>query len=216
MNLDLDVFTPLPEVLSHLREGRIVLVADDATRENEVDAIVSAELATAQSIGWMVRHTSGFLCTPMTSDRADFLELPPLVAHNEDPRGTAYAVTVDARAVESTGISASDRARTVNTLADAGACPRDLIRPGHILPLRAHPLGTLGRRGHTEATLDLLLLAGLSPVGVLAELVDDVGEMIRAGDVAADERYAGMAFTTVAEVARALGEAAPKAVTVGP
>lgn len=216
MNLDLGVFTPLPEVLAHLREGRIVLVADDATRENEVDAIVSAELATAQSIGWMVRHTSGFLCAPMTSDRADFLELPPLVAHNEDPRGTAYAVTVDARAVESTGISASDRARTVNALGGAGTSPQDLIRPGHILPLRAHPLGTLGRRGHTEATLDLLLLAGLSPVGVLAELVDDVGEMIRAGDVAADERYAGMAFTTVAEVARALGDVDPKAVTVGP
>lgn len=215
MNLDMGVFTPMPEVLAHLREGRVVLVADDATRENEVDAIVSAELATPQSIGWMVRYTSGLLCAPMTSERADALELPPLVAHNEDPRGTAYAVTVDARAVASTGISASDRARTVNALAGAETSPGDLIRPGHILPLRAHPLGTLGRRGHTEATLDLLLLAGLSPVGVLAELVDDVGEMIRAGDVVGNERFEGMAFTTVAEVARALGAEAAGAVTVG-
>ena len=143
--------TPIPEVLARLRRGEVVLVADSASRENEVDAIVSAELATPETIGWMVRHTSGLLCAPLTADRADALELPPLVARNEDPRGTAYTVTVDARAVLSTGISATDRALTVNALADHATQPADLIRPGHILPLRAHPLGTLGRGGHTEA-----------------------------------------------------------------
>lgn len=194
----------MPEVLQHLRAGRVVLVADDASRENEVDAIVSAELATPATIGWMVRHTSGLLCAPLTAARADALELPPLVAHNQDPRGTAYTVTVDARDVATTGISATDRARTVNVLADPAAGPTDLIRPGHVLPLRAHPLGTFGRGGHTEATVDLLSIAGLVPVGVLAELVDDAGEMRRAADVRAHPLFACMAFTTVSEVAAAV------------
>ena len=197
----------MPEVLDHLRAGRVVLVADDASRENEVDAIVSAELATASSIGWMVRHTSGLLCAPLTAERADALELPPLVAENQDPRGTAYTVTVDARDVTTTGISATDRARTVNVLADPATGSADLIRPGHILPLRAHPRGTLGRGGHTEATVDLLRLAGLLPVGVLAELVDDAGEMRRASDVHANALFACMAFTTVTEVAAAVAAA---------
>lgn len=199
--------TPIPEVLDRLRGGEVVLVADSSSRENEVDAIVSAGHATPATIGWMVRHTSGLLCAPLTAERADLLELPPLVARNEDPRGTAYTVTVDARAVRSTGISATDRAATVNALADPGSGPADLIRPGHILPLRAHPLGTLGRGGHTEATVDLLRLAGLTPVGVLAELVDDAGEMRRAGDVVGNELFAGMAFTTVGAVAEAVAEA---------
>ncbi|WP_461640774.1 3,4-dihydroxy-2-butanone-4-phosphate synthase, partial [Leucobacter sp. BZR 635] len=134
----------------------------------------------------------------------DLLELPPLVARNEDPRGTAYTVTVDAWAVRATGISATDRALTVNVLADPAAGPGDLIRPGHILPLRAHPLGTQGRGGHTEATVDLLRLAGMAPVGVLAELVDDEGEMRRAGDIAGNARFAGMAFTSVAAIAAAV------------
>ncbi len=203
--------TPMAEVLDELRAGRVVLVADDASRENEVDAILSADLATPATIGWMVRHTSGLLCAPITAERADALELPPLVARNEDPRGTAYTVTVDAWGVASTGISATDRARTVNVLADEASRPGDLVRPGHILPLRAHPLGTLGRGGHTEATIDLLRLAGMVPAGVLAELVDDAGEMRRAGDIRGNERFAGMAFTTVAEVAAAVSAAAPVA-----
>lgn len=202
------VVTPMPEVLEQLRAGRVVLVADDASRENEVDAIVSADLATPETIGWMVRHTSGLLCAPLTAERADALGLPPMVVVNEDPRGTAYAVTVDARGVGATGISATDRAKTVNVLADEASRPEDLIRPGHVLPLRAHPLGTRGRGGHTEATIDLLRLAGMVPAGVLAELVDDVGEMRRAGEVRSNGRFAGMAFTTVAEVAAAVSAAA--------
>lgn len=209
--MNINELTPMPEVLQHLRAGRVVLVADDASRENEVDAIVSAELATPATIGWMVRHTSGLLCAPLTAARADALELPPLVAHNQDPRGTAYTVTVDARDVATTGISATDRARTVNVLADPAAGPTDLIRPGHVLPLRAHPLGTLGRGGHTEATVDLLSIAGLVPVGVLAELVDDAGEMRRAADVRAHPLFACMAFTTVSEVAAAVAASTSEA-----
>ncbi len=198
-----DALTPIAEVLARFAAGEVVLVADEAARENEVDAIVAAELATPVTIGWMVRYTSGLLCAPMTAARADALDLPPMVERNEDPRGTAYTVTVDARTVGSTGISATDRARTVGVLADPGAGPRDLIRPGHVLPLRAHPRGTAGRGGHTEAAVDLLELAGLGAVGVLAELVDDAGEMLRLGDVIARPAFAGMALTTVPEIARA-------------
>lgn len=195
--------SPISEVLARFAAGEVVLVADDDARENEVDAIVAAELATPATIGWMVRHTSGLLCAPMAAERADALGLPAMVERNEDPRGTAYTVTVDARTVATTGISASDRACTVRMLADPVAGPGDLIRPGHILPLRAHPLGTHGRGGHTEAAVDLARMAGLEPVGVLAELVDDVGEMLRLGDVLESSVFAGMAVTTVAEIARA-------------
>lgn len=195
--------SPISEVLARFAAGEVVLVADDDARENEVDAIVAAELATPATIGWMVRHTSGLLCAPMTAERADALGLPAMVERNEDPRGTAYTVTVDARTVATTGISASDRACTVRMLADPVAGPGDLIRPGHILPLRAHPVGTHGRGGHTEAAVDLARMAGLEPVGVLAELVDDVGEMLRLGDVLESSVFAGMAVTTVAEIARA-------------
>lgn len=195
--------SPISEVLARFAAGEVVLVADDDARENEVDAIVAAELATPATIGWMVRHTSGLLCAPMAAERADALGLPAMVERNEDPRGTAYTVTVDARTVATTGISASDRACTVRMLADPVAGPGDLIRPGHILPLRAHPVGTHGRGGHTEAAVDLARMAGLEPVGVLAELVDDVGEMLRLGDVLESSVFAGMAVTTVAEIARA-------------
>lgn len=195
--------SPISEVLARFAAGEVVLVADDDARENEVDAIVAAELATPATIGWMVRYTSGLLCAPMAAERADALGLPAMVERNEDPRGTAYTVTVDARTVATTGISASDRACTVRVLADPAAGPGDLIRPGHILPLRAHPLGTHGRGGHTEAAVDLARMAGLESVGVLAELVDDVGEMLRLGDVLESSVFAGMAVTTVAEIARA-------------
>lgn len=195
--------SPISEVLARFAAGDVVLVADDDARENEVDAIVAAELATPATIGWMVRYTSGLLCAPMAAERADALGLPAMVERNEDPRGTAYTVTVDARTVATTGISASDRACTVRMLADPVAGPGDLIRPGHILPLRAHPLGTHGRGGHTEAAVDLARMAGLESVGVLAELVDDVGEMLRLGDVLESSVFAGMAVTTVAEIARA-------------
>ncbi|WP_440312628.1 3,4-dihydroxy-2-butanone-4-phosphate synthase [Leucobacter chromiireducens] len=195
--------SPISEVLARFAAGEVVLVADDDARENEVDAIVAAELATPATIGWMVRYTSGLLCAPMTAERADALGLPAMVERNEDPRATAYTVTVDARAVVATGISAGDRACTVRVLADPDTGSVDLIRPGHVLPLRAHPLGTRGRGGHTEAAVDLARMAGLEPVGVLAELVDDLGEMLRLGDVLAGSVFAGMAVTTVAEIARA-------------
>lgn len=165
--------------LQSLQAGRPVLVADDADRENEGDVILAAHAVSPEWVAWTVRHTSGLLCAPMTRARADTLALPAMVADNQDPKRTAYTVSVDAAVGVSTGISASDRATTLRVLAHPTATARDLIRPGHILPLRARPGGVLERPGHTEAAVDLCALAGLPPVGVIAELVADDGSMLR-------------------------------------
>ncbi len=167
------------QACAELRAGRPVLVVDHESRENEGDVVLAAQTATAAWVGWAVRFSSGFLCAPMTSERADYLELPDMVAKNQDPRQTAYTITVDAAAGISTGISAADRARTARVLADPRAQAADLIRPGHVVPLRARPGGVLERPGHTEAAVDLCLIAGLEPVALIAELVHDDGSMRR-------------------------------------
>ncbi|WP_127792852.1 GTP cyclohydrolase II [Agromyces sp. LHK192] len=201
----------IPEVLEALRAGKPVIVADDESRENEGDAILAAEFATREWIAWMVRNTSGYLCAPMPSALADRLELPPMVERSEDWRGTAYTVSVDAADRVSTGISASDRARTLRTLADPTATPDRLIRPGHIIPLRAVDGGVRERAGHTEAAVDLMLLAGLSPVAVIGELVADDGEMLRLpGLIELGERD-GLPVTTVAALVDWLDRERPDA-----
>ena len=187
----------IPEVLDALRAGKPVIVADDEGRENEGDAIMAAEFATQEWIAWMVRNTSGYLCAPMPNATADRLGLPLMVERNEDSRGTAYTVSVDAADRISTGISASDRAHTLRILADPDATPDLLIHPGHILPLRAVEGGVRERAGHTEAAVDLMRLAGLSPVGVIGELVDDDGEMMRLPDLIALGEREGLPVTTV-------------------
>jgi 3,4-dihydroxy 2-butanone 4-phosphate synthase/GTP cyclohydrolase II len=169
----------IPQAVDALRAGRLVIVADDEGRENEGDVIISAELASQEWIAWMVRVTSGFICAPMTNEIADALDLPPMVAVNEDPRGTAYTVSVDAADRLSTGISASDRAHTLRVLADPTSTPASLLRPGHVLPLRAVDGGVRERDGHTEAAVDLMKLAGLTPVAAISEIVADDGEMMR-------------------------------------
>ena len=169
----------IPEALEALRAGRPVIVADDENRENEGDVILSAQLATPEWVAWTVRWTSGFLCAPMPADWADRLDLPPMVETNEDSRGTAYTVSVDAADRISTGISATDRAHTLNVLADPESTPASVIRPGHILPLRAVDGGVRERAGHTEAAVELMKLADLAPVGVIGEVVADDGSMMR-------------------------------------
>ncbi len=169
----------IPEALDHLRQGRPIIVVDDEARENEGDIVLAADLATPEWVGWAIRHSSGYLCAPMPSDWADRLQLPLMVRDSEDPRRTAYGVSVDAAAGVSTGISASDRTRTLRVLADPHSKPTDLIRPGHILPLRASTGGLMERPGHTEATVSLLAMAGLQPVGMIGEVVGDDGELLR-------------------------------------
>ncbi len=169
----------IPEALDALRAGKPVIVADDENRENEGDIILSAELATPEWLAWTIRWSSGFLCAPMPADWADRLDLPPMVAVNEDSRGTAYTVSVDAADRVSTGISAADRSHTLNVLADPASVPTSVIRPGHILPLRAVDGGVRERAGHTEAGVDLMKLAGLHPVAAIGEVVAEDGSMMR-------------------------------------
>lgn len=173
-------FGTIEEALAALRAGRPVLVLDDADRENEGDVILSAQTLTDEWMAWAIRYSSGYICAPMPDRDADRLQLPLMVPENEDPRKTAYTVTCDAGSGISTGISAADRAHTLRVLADPESTAADLIRPGHVVPLRARPGGVLERGGHTEAAVDLCRLAGLSPVGAIGELVHDDGTMMRA------------------------------------
>ena len=169
----------IDEAIAAIAAGRPVLVADDEYRENEGDIILSAELATPEWIAWTVRWSSGLLCAPMTNEIADQLDLPMMVERNEDVRGTAYTVTVDASEGVTTGISASDRATTLRALANPDAVPTDVKRPGHVLPLRAVDGGVRARAGHTEASVELMRLAGLREVAVIGEVVAEDGEMMR-------------------------------------
>ncbi|MFP7834097.1 3,4-dihydroxy-2-butanone-4-phosphate synthase [Marisediminicola sp. LYQ134] len=187
----------IPTALDELRAGRPVIVVDDEGRENEGDVVISAELASQEWIAWLVRNSSGFICAPMTNEIADRLELPVMVAHNEDPRGTNYTVTVDAADRLSTGISAADRAHTLRVLADLESTPSSLNRPGHILPLRAAEGGVRERDGHTEAAVDLMKLAGLTPVGAISEIVADDGEMMRLPGLLALGEREGLTVITI-------------------
>ena len=169
----------IEEALEALRAGRPVLVLDSEDRENEGDVVLSAQTVSEEWMAWTIRHSSGYLCAPLPAEAADRLRLPLMVADNRDPLRTAYTVSVDAAAGVTTGISAADRTRTAHVLADPTAAPADLVRPGHMLPLRAREGGVLRRAGHTEAAVDLTRLAGLAPVGVIGELVHDDGRMMR-------------------------------------
>jgi 3,4-dihydroxy 2-butanone 4-phosphate synthase / GTP cyclohydrolase II len=169
----------IDQAFEALRAGRPVLVTDDEGRENEGDVILAAATATTAWMAWTIRHTSGYICAPMSESRADRLGLPLMVEDNRDPRRTAYTVTVDAAEGVTTGISAADRAHTIRTLARPGSTPSDFTRPGHVVPLRARQGGVLVRGGHTEAAVDLCRLAGLETVGAIGELVHDDGSMMR-------------------------------------
>ncbi|YCH09316.1 3,4-dihydroxy-2-butanone-4-phosphate synthase [Arthrobacter sp. alpha11c] len=170
---------PVEAAIAAMAAGQAVIVVDNEDRENEGDIIFAAEHATPALMGWTVRYSSGVICVPLEAERADALALPPMVAVNEDAKGTAYTVSCDAAIGVSTGISATDRALTARILADPQSTPAAITRPGHIFPLRAVKGGVRERPGHTEAAVDLCRLAGLAPVGVIAELVHDDGEMMR-------------------------------------
>ena len=172
------------EAVAAIRAGKAVVVVDSEDRENEGDLIFAAQDATPELVAFTVRHTSGYICVSMSDERATALELPPMVADNQDLHGTAYAVTVDA-ATGTTGISARSRATTIALLADGSATPASFTRPGHVVPLRAKAGGVLERPGHTEAAVDLARLAGKTPVGALCEIVseDDPTDMARFGEL---------------------------------
>jgi 3,4-dihydroxy 2-butanone 4-phosphate synthase/GTP cyclohydrolase II len=190
------------DALAALVAGQAIVVVDDEDRENEGDLIFAAGAATAELVGFMIRHTSGYICVAMAGSDLDRLGLPPMTAVNEDRKGTAYAVSVDARDVESTGISAADRARTIKVLSDSATEPWELTRPGHVMPLRAVPGGVLRRAGHTEAAVDLARMAGLAPSGALCELVNDDGTMMRAPACRAFADEHGLVMISIADLIR--------------
>ena len=170
---------PVEQAIADIAAGKVVVVVDDEDRENEGDLVAAAAKATPELLAFMIRYTSGVICVPMEGPELDRLKLPPMTAVNEDRKRTAYSVSVDARDGVSTGISAADRAHTVRVLVDSATEPYELTRPGHVFPLRAVDGGVLRRTGHTEASVDLARLAGLTPAGVLAEVVNDDGTMTR-------------------------------------
>ncbi|MFF3866652.1 bifunctional 3,4-dihydroxy-2-butanone-4-phosphate synthase/GTP cyclohydrolase II [Micromonospora sp. NPDC001898] len=196
----MSTFASIEQAVADIAAGRPVVVVDDADRENEGDLIFAAELATPELVAFMVRYTSGYICVPLTEGECDRLDLPPMHHTNQDRRGTAYTVTVDAREGISTGISAADRAHTIRLLADASTDPTDLARPGHVVPLRAREGGVLRRAGHTEAAIDLTRLAGLRPAGVLCELVNDDGTMMRVPDLEKFCAEHGLTLVTIADL----------------
>ena len=175
------------ELIEAIGRGEMVIVTDDEDRENEGDLIVSAEKITEAQMAFMIRHTSGIICVPMTADRLEELELPQMVRLNTETHRTAFTESVDARRGVTTGISASDRTRTVRVLIDETAEPSDIARPGHMYPLRAAEGGVLRRAGHTEAGVDLVKLAGLYPAAVLSEIMNDDGTVAKLADI---ERFA--------------------------
>ena len=169
--------------VADIAAGRAVVVVDDEDRENEGDIIFAAAKATPELMAFTIRHSSGVICVPMPADMLDRLEIPLMTPHNKDKMRTAYTISVDARDGVSTGISAADRAHTARVLADSATEPWEITRPGHVFPLRYRDGGVLARRGHTEAAVDLARLAGLTPAGVLVEVVNDDGTMKRAGEL---------------------------------
>jgi 3,4-dihydroxy 2-butanone 4-phosphate synthase / GTP cyclohydrolase II len=195
-------FTHIENAIAAIQRGELVVVVDDADRENEGDLIMAAEKVTPETMAFMIRHTSGVICMPMLGERLDDLRLPLMVAHNTEVQRTAFTISVDAVHGTTTGISAADRATTVRALIDADTRPEDLARPGHIFPLRYREGGVLKRAGHTEAAVDLARLAGLSAAGVLAEVVNDDGTMQRLPQLEQFAAEHGLQLISIADLIR--------------
>ncbi len=192
----------LPDAIRDIAEGKLVIVADDEDRENEGDLVCAADRITPELINFMTKFGRGLICVALTPERADALELPLMTARNTDPQGTAFTVSVDAhrRFGVTTGISAHDRARTVQLLADPESAPADLRRPGHIFPLRARRGGVLRRVGQTEAAVDLARLAGLLPAGVICEILNEDGTMARRSELEVMAREHDLRLITVEQL----------------
>ncbi|MDR3075660.1 MAG: bifunctional 3,4-dihydroxy-2-butanone-4-phosphate synthase/GTP cyclohydrolase II [Synergistaceae bacterium] len=190
----------IQDAIGDVASGKIVIVVDNADRENEGDMIVAAELCTAEIMNFFVKHARGLVCAPVSSDIADRLELGLMVEHNTDLHGTAFTVSVDAREGTTTGISAEERALSARKLADPAALPGDFRRPGHIFPLRARTGGVLKRSGHTEAAVDLARLAGLKPAGAICEVLNEDGTMARLPQLVKFAREHGLKIVSVADL----------------
>lgn len=194
------VFATVEEAAEEFRRGRFVIIVDDEERENEGDLALPAEKVTAEAINFMATHARGLICVSLTAERCDQLQLPLMVEHNTSPHGTAFCVSVEAKGKVTTGISAADRAATVKALIDPATRPEDLIRPGHMFPLRAQPGGVLKRAGHTEASVDLARIAGLYPAAVICEIMDEDGSMARLPRLVQLAKKHGLKILTVRDL----------------
>ena len=186
--------------LQAMRDGRAVVLQDDHDRENEADLIVSAERLSVETMALLIRECSGIVCLCLPDEKVRALELPPMAASNESRHGTAFTVSIEARHGVTTGVSALDRVTTIRAAIAETAKPADIVRPGHVFPLRAQPGGVLTRRGHTEGTVDLAVLAGLKPAGVLCELMNADGTMTRGADVERFAQQHNLPMLTIAEL----------------
>jgi len=193
-------FAPIPDIIDAIKRSEMVIMVDDADRENEGDLIMAAEDVTPDSIGFMLRYTSGIICLPVIGERLDELELPMMVARNTDVRRTAFTVSIDAAEGTTTGISAADRCRTVHAVIDPDTRPGDLSRPGHMYPLRYEPGGVLKRAGHTEAAVDLAELAGKYPAAVLAEIMNDDGSVAKLPELELFAKEHDLLIGTIADL----------------
>ncbi len=193
-------FATIEEALEEIREGRFVVVVDDEDRENEGDLTIAAQFVTPEAVNFMATHGRGLICLCLTPERCDDLGLRQMTDQNETPYGTAFTVSIEAREGVSTGISAADRAHTIQVAIDPGSGPRDLVQPGHVFPLRARPGGVLQRAGQTEAAVDLARLAGVAPSGVVCEIMNDDGSMARVPDLIGYCERHGLKMVTVADL----------------
>jgi 3,4-dihydroxy 2-butanone 4-phosphate synthase/GTP cyclohydrolase II len=195
-------FATVEEALGELRAGRMIVILDDEDRENEGDLACAAEFVTPEIVNFMATHGRGLICLPMSGERLDELQIPPMVQENNARRGTAFCVSVEARHDVTTGISAADRARTIRVAVDPSTRPDDLARPGHVFPLRAKPGGVLKRAGHTEAVVDLCRLAGLNPAGVVCEIMNADGTMARLSELLPFAAAHDLKLLTIADLIR--------------
>jgi 3,4-dihydroxy 2-butanone 4-phosphate synthase/GTP cyclohydrolase II len=195
-------FTDVPDALEEIRAGRMIVVVDDEDRENEGDLTLAAEKVTPEAINFMAKYGRGLVCLAMTEERLDHLRIGPMTAENTSQYGTAFCEAIDARTGVTTGISAYDRARTVQVAIDPATKPSDLARPGHVFPLRARKGGVLVRAGQTEASVDLARLAGMVPAGIICEIMKDDGSMARVPDLIEFCREHKLKMLTVAEIIR--------------
>src|SRR5512143_2187667 len=193
-------FDSIESVIADLRKGRMVIVVDDADRENEGDLIMAAEFVTPAAVNFMAKHGRGLICAPTTSERLQQLGVERMVQQNRETFKTDFQVSVDAARGITTGISAGDRAETIRIMADPTAVPEDLMQPGHVFPLRARPGGVLQRAGHTEAAVDLVQLAGCRQIGVICEIMSDDGSMARLQELIKFARQHGLKICSIADL----------------
>jgi len=194
------LFSPIDEIIAEIAAGRLVIVADDPSRENEADLVGAASLCTPEMVNFMAVHARGLICAPVSPERADALDLPQMTRRNNEGQKTAFTVSVDATQGITTGISAADRAITVRLLADPDSTSDSFVRPGHIFPIQSVPGGVLRRAGHTEAAVDLATLAGLPPAGVICEIIHDDGTMARVGNLGDYQTRHGLKACTISQL----------------